>query len=84
MERVRSFVLDHHGIVAGICDDLRLVEKIDRNIGSQDSRRVIQPGVAIRAMIINGLGFTSPQLYLTPQFLIKKDVINFLIKSILK
>lgn len=72
MERVRSFVLDHHGIVAGICDDLRLVEKINRKIGSQDSRRVIQPGVAIKAMIINGLGFTSRQLYLTPQFFSSK------------
>lgn len=72
MEAVRSFALDHHGIVAGICDDLSLVEKINRRIGSQDSRRVIQPGIAIKAMIINGLGFTSRQLYLTPQFFSSK------------
>lgn len=74
MEQVRSFALDHHGLVAGTCDDLGLIEKINQRIGSQDCRRVIQPGIAIKAMIINGLGFTSRQLYLTPQFFSSKPV----------
>lgn len=74
MEQVRSFALDHHGLVAGTCDDLGLIEKINQRIGSQDCRRVIQPGIAIKAMIINGLGFASRQLYLTPQFFSNKPV----------
>ena len=74
MEQIRSFALDHHGLVAGTCDDLGLVEKINNRIKSQDCRRVIQPGLAIKAMIINGLGFTSRQLYLTPQFFASKPV----------
>lgn len=64
--------MDHHGIVAGICDDLGLVEKINQRIASKDYRRVIQSGVAVKAMIVNRLGFTSRQLYLTPQFFSSK------------
>jgi len=47
MEQVRSFSFDHHGLVAGTCDDLGLIEKINQRIGSQDCRRVIQPCIAI-------------------------------------
>ncbi|WP_119327607.1 IS1634 family transposase [Cysteiniphilum halobium] len=63
-----SEVMDHHGLVAASCQDLNLVEKINARIGSDDPRRVIQPGIAIMAMIINGLGFSNRRLYLTPQF----------------
>ena len=62
MEQIRSFALDHHGLVAGTCDDLGLVEKINQRIGSKDPRRVTQPGTDIKTMIINGLGLTSHQL----------------------
>jgi transposase len=65
---LRTEVLDHHGIVAGICDELCIVERINKRIGSTDPRRVIQPGVSVKAMVINGLGFTNRRLYLTPQF----------------
>jgi transposase len=68
MEGVKSYVLDHHGIVAGVCDELGIVERINARIKSKDDRRIIQPGFAVKAMIINGLGFSNRQLYLTPQF----------------
>jgi hypothetical protein len=51
---VRTERLDHHGMVAALCDDLNIVEGINKRIGSDDPRRVIQPGTAVKAMIING------------------------------
>jgi len=71
---VKTEVLDHHGLVAAICEEIQLKTKINDRIGSKDPRRVIQPGTAIVAMIINGLGFTNRRLYLTPQFFQSKPV----------
>ena len=56
---VRTEHLDHHGMVAALCDDLNIVEGINKRIGSDDPRRVIQPGTAVKAMIMN-LTFRSP------------------------
>ena len=42
--------------------------------GFLSPRRVIQPGLAVAAMIINGLGFTNRRLYLTPQFFESKAI----------
>ena len=67
-------VIDHHGLVAAVCKDLGIAEKINRRIGSKDPRRKIQPGLAAVAMIINGLGFTNRRLYLTPQFFQSKAI----------
>jgi len=71
---IKTEVLDHHGLVAAICEELQLKAKIDDRIGSKDPRRVVQPGTAIVAMIINGLGFTNRRLYLTPQFFQSKPI----------
>ena len=67
-------VMDHHGLVAAVCRDLKIAEKINQRIGSKDPRRVVQPGVACVAMILNGLGFTNRRLYLTPQFFESKSM----------
>lgn len=67
-------VIDHHGLVAAVCKDLGIAEKINRRIGSKDPRRKIQSGLAAVAMIINGLGFTNRRLYLTPQFFQNKAI----------
>jgi transposase len=67
-------VMDHHGLVAAVCPDLKIAEKINQRIGSKDPRRVVQPGVACVAMILNGLGFTNRRLYLTPQFFESKSM----------
>ena len=73
-------VIDHHGLVAAVCKDLGLAEKINQRIGSRDPRRIVQPGLAVVAMIINGLGFTNRRLYLTPQFFQSK-AISFLFEE---
>lgn len=69
-----SEVMDHHGLIAGLCKELKIAERINDRIGSLDPRRIVQPGLAVVAMIINGLGFTNRRLYLTPQFFESKAV----------
>mgnify|MGYP003999183271 FL=1 len=59
--------LDHHGIVAGICKQLKLCELIDNLIPS-DHRKKVTYGEAVVAMIINCLGFTSRPMYLCDEF----------------
>lgn len=59
--------LDHLGIVAGIVDELGVVDIINEYLG-EDPREQISAGVAVKAMILNGLGFASAPLYLFGQF----------------
>ena len=59
--------IEHHGIVAGIIDDLGIVKLVDQYL-PQDKEQKITPGQAIKGMIINGLGFSNRPLSLTPQF----------------
>jgi transposase len=59
--------IDHLGIVAGIVDEIGLVEKIDHLLGTH-SQEHVSPGQAVKAMILNGLGFASAPLYLFEEF----------------
>ncbi len=59
--------LDHHGIVAGIIDDLQIVPLLDKYL-PQDEKQEITPGEAVKGMIMNGLGFANRPLSLSPQF----------------
>jgi transposase len=64
--------LDHLGIVAGICREIGLAEVIDQRVGP--SERQVSVGQATQAMVLNGLGFSSRALYLTPEFFANKPV----------
>jgi transposase len=59
--------IDHLGIVAGIIDEIGLVEEIDYLLGTH-SQEHVSTGQALKAMILNGLGFVSAPLYLFEQF----------------
>src|SRR3954470_17805307 len=59
--------IDHLGIVAGIVDEIGLVEEIDQLLGTH-SQEHVSPGEAVKAMILNGLGFLSAPLYLFEEF----------------
>lgn len=59
--------LDHLGLVAGIIDDIGLVEQINQLVGQDPCERV-SPGHVVKAMILNGLGFVSAPLYLFSKF----------------
>lgn len=67
--RVRD--IDHLGIVAGIIDDMGLVEQIDHLLGTHPQER-LSAGQAVKAMILNGLGFLSAPLYLFEEFFVGK------------
>lgn len=64
--------LDHLGIVAGVCQEIGLVEYFDR-LDDQAHARV-SLGQAVLAMVLNGLGFSNRRLYLVPQFFAHKPI----------
>ena len=69
-----SHTLDHHGLVAGMVDELGLVEKIDAMIPQDLEQRNVSVGMAVKAMILIGLGCVQRALYLTPDFFRGKPV----------
>jgi transposase len=70
---LKTFPLDHHGLIAAVCKDLQIADRIDQLLPVHDAR-VVSPGRAVVALILNGLGFTNRRLYLTPQFFASKPV----------
>ncbi|MBS7278653.1 MAG: IS1634 family transposase [Candidatus Freyarchaeota archaeon] len=77
-----SKVIDHLGIVSGVCREIHLAEEINRMVGVNDQQKVTT-GDAVLAMVINALGFTSKPLYLFPGFMHNKPV-ELLIREDLK
>lgn len=73
-------ILDHLGLVAGMIDELGIVDSIDNAIEQDREKRHVSIGECVKAMIINGLGFTGKPLYLTPDFY-KPLPLNILIKE---
>lgn len=73
-EEIETLAMDHHGIVAAVCKELKIASRIDKKISDNDKRQVVSPGQAVVAMILNGLGFTNRRLYLTQQFFEGKPV----------
>lgn len=71
-ELLSSKRLDHLGIVAGICEQIDLVEQIDGYVGPTERRVTV--GEATEAMVLNALGFVGRALYLTPEFFQNKPV----------
>lgn len=59
--------LNHLGIIAGIIDEIEIVEIINEQLG-KDKKEIVNSGIIIKAIILNGLGFVSRPLYLFPQF----------------
>lgn len=73
--------IDHLGIIAGVIQDLKIIERIDSYIPS-DPREEVTTGEAVAAMIINGLGFSDRPLTLTPQFFENKALSKLLREGI--
>lgn len=65
--------LDHLGIVAGVCHEIGLVERINGMLPTPSGRKV-SCGTATLAMILNGLGLTGRALYLMPEYMGNKPV----------
>jgi transposase len=63
--------IDHLGIIAGIVDDIGIVEIIDRELGSHPQEKV-SAGQVVKAMILNCMGFLTAPLYLFSDFFLGK------------
>jgi len=71
--------IDHFGIVAGIFDQLGIAEVVDKKIPKIGHHKLTHSD-AVKAMIINGLGFTTQRLYLFPEFYEKLPVERLIAK----
>ena len=65
-------LIQHLGIVSGICNESGLADLIDTHI--EQKRRKVSVGQAVQAMILNALGFTGRALYLTKRFYTNRPV----------
>jgi transposase len=81
LEEIEIKNLDHLGIVAGIIDEIGIVEKVNELLGT-DSREKINCGEVVKAIILNGLGFVAQPLYLFSNFFKDKAVERLLGKGI--
>ena len=63
-----SEVLDHLGLVAGMFEELGIGDVIDHATQQNPETRFVTVGNAVKAMVLNGLGFVNQQLYLVPMF----------------
>jgi transposase len=64
----RSQVLDHLGLVAGMFDELGIGTVLDHATQQHPEMRDLTVGEAVKAMVLNGLGFINQALYLVPRF----------------
>ena len=74
--------LDHLGLIAAQFDALGLVELIDGVIEQDSEKRTVSVGMAVKAMVVNGLGFANHTLYLMPDFFENKPVERLIGKGI--
>src|SRR5215510_9338978 len=78
----RTLVLDHLGLVAGMFEELGITEVIDRATQQDPEMRIVTAGHAVKAMVLNGLGFINQQLYLVPHFLQNKPIARLIAPGI--
>jgi transposase len=64
----RSQILDHLGLVAGMFDELGIGDVVDNATQQNPAMRDLTVGEAVKAMVLNGLGFANHALYLVPRF----------------
>jgi transposase len=70
----RTQSLDHLGLVAGMFEELGIAEVIDQATKQDPEMRIVTAGHAVKAMVLNGLGFVNQQLYLVPHFFQNKPL----------
>src|SRR4029450_1967824 len=66
--KYQSQVLDHRSLVAAMYGELGIGAVIDHAIVQDATKRPVSLGQAVKAMVLNGLGFVNQQLYLVPSF----------------
>lgn len=81
-EAIKVLNIDHLGIVAGIIDEMELVEEVNKIVGISN-KETLSPGQVMKAMILNGLGFLSAPLYIFEEFFVGKATEHLIGKGIL-
>jgi transposase len=66
--------IEHLGLVAGMFDELGVGKLLDEMIAQDFEQRQVTVGQAVKAMVLNGLGFANRRLYLTPHFFRNKPM----------
>ncbi len=61
-ETHKSKTLEHLGLVAGMFDELGIGDLVDGLIPQDLSQRKVSVGQALKAMVLNGLGFANRRL----------------------
>jgi transposase len=74
--------LDHLGLIAGVIDELGLVELTD-GLLPEHAQNCVSSGQVVKAMILNCLGFVSAPLYLFSEFFASKPVSHLLGEGVL-
>lgn len=82
--KYKTKVLDHLGLVAGMCQELRISEIIDGHLPNNSPDKILSTGNAVVGLILNGLGFVNKRLYLVSKFFESKPVDKLLGVSYLK
>ena len=59
--------LNHLGIIAGLIDEIGIVEIINEQLGIKPQEK-LNNGIIVKSIILNALGFVSRPLYLFTQF----------------
>ncbi len=62
-----NVTVGHLGIVAGIFDEIGIAEYID-NVMPKTRHHNVSHGTAVKALILNGLGYSERRLYFMPEF----------------
>ena len=63
----RTQVLEHRGLVAGMFDELGMGDVIDQATHQNPAMRDLTVGEAVKALVLNGLGFMKQALSLVPR-----------------
>ena len=72
MDEYRQKIIQHLGIVAGICNEIELIKTIDGEI--KKPKRKVTVGQAVQSIILNALGFSGRAMYLHPDYYRKRPV----------
>ncbi len=66
-DKIEVRTINHLGIIAGIIDEIGIVEIINEQLGIKPQEK-LNSGIIVKSIILNALGFVSRPLYLFPQF----------------
>lgn len=81
LNNIEVQTINHLGIIAGIIDEIGIVEIINEQLGIKPQEK-LSNGIIVKSIILNALGFVSRPLYLFTQFFNDKATEHLLGKGI--